>query len=286
MEPVATSEEDRQTTVLNPQASRTDPAPLCSIVIPTYNGRALLETCLGSIFRHLPVGRAWATEIIVVDDASTDGTFKWVATHYPPVRLVHRPRNGGFCAAANAGLSAARGQFIQLLNNDTQVTPGWLEAGLAPFADPTVGSVAPWFWSAPTPVASIRRAMSTRWPAGPPSAATVSPPPIGLNARSKMSSPPAARVPFTEPRPSAGSADSTPCWVRIMRTSTLASAYAGPAIVPSSIRAAGSFTRSPPPTTTLSPHSSGGSPETRSLSSGRTCPRATWPRPSYPTPLC
>ena len=52
-------------------------------------------------------------------------------------------RNGGFCAAANAGIAAAQGRFIQLLNNDTEVTAGWIEAGLAPFADPTVGSVAP-----------------------------------------------------------------------------------------------------------------------------------------------
>ena len=172
----------------------------------------------------------------MVDDVSTDGTVKWVATHYPPVRLVRRPRNGGFCAAANAGLSAARGQFIQLLNNDTEVTPGWLEAGLAPFADPTVGSVAPWFWSAPTPAASIPPAMPTRWPAGPPSAATVSPPPIGPNARSKTSSPPADQAPFTGRKRSGRSVDSTRCWARITRTSIWASGSAGPAIAPFSIR--------------------------------------------------
>ena len=59
------------------------------------------------------------------------------------VRVVRLERNGGFCAAANAGIAAARGRFIQLLNNDTEVTAGWIEAGLAPFADATVGSVAP-----------------------------------------------------------------------------------------------------------------------------------------------
>jgi GT2 family glycosyltransferase len=112
-------------------------------VIPTYNGRSLLETCLDSVFRHLPVGRSWTTEVIVVDDASTDGTADWLAAHHPQVRLVRRPCNSGFCAAANDGLEAACGQFIQLLNNDTEVTRGWLEAGLAPFADPMVGSVAP-----------------------------------------------------------------------------------------------------------------------------------------------
>jgi GT2 family glycosyltransferase len=112
-------------------------------VIPTYNGRALLETCLASVLRHLPRETTWFTEIIVADDASTDGTAEWLAIAHPQVRLVRMERNAGFCAAANAGLAAARGHFIQLLNNDTEVTSGWLQAGLAPFADPTVGSVAP-----------------------------------------------------------------------------------------------------------------------------------------------
>jgi GT2 family glycosyltransferase len=117
--------------------------PLCSIVIPSYNGRSLLETCLKSVFLHLPSEGSWSTEIIVVDDASLDGTADWLTSRYPPVRLIRLERNGGFCAAANAGIAAASGHFIQLLNNDTEVTAGWLQAGLAPFADPTVGSVAP-----------------------------------------------------------------------------------------------------------------------------------------------
>ena len=79
----------------------------------------------------------------MADDASTDGTAEWLATAHPEVRLVRLERNQGFCAAANAGIAAARGRFIQLLNNDTEVARGWIEAGLAPFADATVGSVAP-----------------------------------------------------------------------------------------------------------------------------------------------
>ena len=112
-------------------------------MIPTYNGRDLLERCLASIARHRPADRGSSIEVIVADDASTDGTAEWLARVHPDVRLVRLERNGGFCAAANAGIAAARGQFIQLLNNDTEVTAGWIEAGLAPFADPTVGSVAP-----------------------------------------------------------------------------------------------------------------------------------------------
>lgn len=114
--------------------------PVCSVVIPTYNGRALLEICLASVQRYRP---AQAFEVVVADDASTDGTADWLASAYPWVRVVRLETNGGFCAAANAGVAAARGEFVQLLNNDTEVTAGWVEAGLAPFADPTVGSVAP-----------------------------------------------------------------------------------------------------------------------------------------------
>jgi GT2 family glycosyltransferase len=124
-------------------AARPHDSPLCSIVIPTYNGKALVATCLESLDRHLPRDRSWEAEVIVVDDGSTDGTAGWVAENHPRVRIVRTERNGGFCAAANAGIAAAKGRFIQLLNNDTEVTAGWLEAGLAPFSDPTVGSVAP-----------------------------------------------------------------------------------------------------------------------------------------------
>ena len=59
------------------------------------------------------------------------------------MRVIRLEPNQGFCVAANTGLAAARGRFIQVLNNDTEVTPGWIEAGLAPFADPTVGAVTP-----------------------------------------------------------------------------------------------------------------------------------------------
>ena len=116
-------------------------APACSVVIPTYNGRHLLATCLASVRRHRPA--EVAIEVIVADDASTDGTSEWLTDVYPEVRHVRLAHNGGFCAAANAGIAASRGAIVQLLNNDTEVEAGWIEAGLAPFADPGVGSVAP-----------------------------------------------------------------------------------------------------------------------------------------------
>ncbi len=115
--------------------------PDCSVVIPTFNGRRLLETCLASILRHAP--RDLVIEVIVADDASTDGTAEWLDERYSWVRVVRLEANAGFCAAANSGIAAALGPFVQLLNNDTEVCPGWIEGGLAPFDDSKVGSVAP-----------------------------------------------------------------------------------------------------------------------------------------------
>ncbi len=114
--------------------------PRLSVVIPTYNGRGLLVSCLASLARHAPIG---LVEVIVSDDASTDGTAEWLGAEHPQVRVVRSPRNGGFVAAANAGIASARGEFVQLLNNDAEVCAGWFEAGLTPFDDPTIGSVAP-----------------------------------------------------------------------------------------------------------------------------------------------
>ncbi len=115
--------------------------PVCSVVIPSYNGRHLLGTCLASIARHRP--GSIPIEVIVVDDASTDGTEDWLISAHPDVRFVRLERNEGFCASANAGIAASRGVIVQLLNNDTEVKAGWIEAGLSPFVDPEVGSVAP-----------------------------------------------------------------------------------------------------------------------------------------------
>lgn len=142
MEPVTIPEKDESLT--GPaHETRGGHRPLCSVVIPTYEGLALLRVCLDSIFRHLPRDPSWIPEIVVVDNGSTDGTSAWLSETYPHVRVVRIERNAGFCVASNAGIAAARGHFIQLLNNDTEVTAGWLEAGLAPFADPTVGAVTP-----------------------------------------------------------------------------------------------------------------------------------------------
>jgi GT2 family glycosyltransferase len=113
--------------------------PTLSIVIPTYNGLEHLQRLLPSVRRHAPPG----IQVVVVDDASTDGTAAWLQTHYPWVEVVALSTNEGFCGAVNAGVDRARGEVVELLNNDTEVGPRWAEAALAHFGDPTLGSVAP-----------------------------------------------------------------------------------------------------------------------------------------------
>ncbi|HEX2914868.1 MAG TPA: glycosyltransferase family 2 protein [Chloroflexia bacterium] len=100
-----------------------------SVVIVSYNSRADLEPCLESLLQTTGSD----CEIIVVDNASTDGSAELIREKFPRVRLIANPANSGFAAANNLAVSQARGRYIVALNPDTRVTPGWLEALLAPF---------------------------------------------------------------------------------------------------------------------------------------------------------
>jgi GT2 family glycosyltransferase len=113
--------------------------PTLSIVIPSFNGLDHLRSLLPTVRRHAPNN----AQVIVVDDASTDGTSNWLQANHRWVEVVSLAANQGFCGAVNAGVTRARGEVVELLNNDTVVCPNWAEHGLAHFADPTVGSVAP-----------------------------------------------------------------------------------------------------------------------------------------------
>lgn len=98
--------------------------PLVSIVIPTYNGWGFLEPCIASLSPHLND----AFEVIIADDASTDGTSDRAPQLAPQVRVVRLPKNMGFVGAAMAGVQAARGEWILFLNNDMLAEEGFLEA--------------------------------------------------------------------------------------------------------------------------------------------------------------
>jgi len=112
---------------------------MLSIIIPTHHRCDLLRRCLTTVLNHAPS----TTEVIVVDDASSDRSAGRIGQEFAGVQIVRLDRQRGFAAAANAGIRASRGKIIELLNDDTEVQPGWAEAALARFADPNIGSVAP-----------------------------------------------------------------------------------------------------------------------------------------------
>ncbi len=94
-----------------------------SVVISTFNTRAMLAACLESVLRDLE-RTGLSHEVIVVDDASTDGSADMVATRFPQVRLLRHADNQGYARANNAGIRAAAGATVFLLNSDTVVLPG------------------------------------------------------------------------------------------------------------------------------------------------------------------
>jgi GT2 family glycosyltransferase len=96
---------------------------LVSVIIPSWNGKHHLETCLPSL-----AGQTYRSfELIVVDNGSTEGTVTWLGHSWPAARIVALPENRGFTVAVNVGIQAARGELIALLNNDTEVERDWLE---------------------------------------------------------------------------------------------------------------------------------------------------------------
>jgi len=101
------------------------------LVIPSRNGRALLETCLPTIAAQefdAPV------EILVVDNGSDDGTAGWLAAGVPPVRVVLSAAPLSFARAVNRGIAEARYSHVCLLNNDMLLAPGFFAALWRTFA--------------------------------------------------------------------------------------------------------------------------------------------------------
>jgi GT2 family glycosyltransferase len=113
-------------------------APAVSIVIPVHGKAELTRRCLRSLAAR---ASAIEFEVIVVDDASPDGSAGELARHQG-IRLISLAKNVGFGQACNQGADAARGRFLVFLNNDTEVTDGWLEALYQTFVDePAAGLV-------------------------------------------------------------------------------------------------------------------------------------------------
>lgn len=133
-----------------------------AVAIVNYNTRAHLRACLDTVLAEQRV------QVVVVDNASTDGSAEMVATAYPQVELVRAP-NEGFGAGANIGIRRAHTPYVLLLNSDTRLHEGALDA-LAAYLDahPRVGMVGPRLvnpdgspqpsvYPAPSPLAELMR---------------------------------------------------------------------------------------------------------------------------------
>jgi len=99
--------------------------PDVSVIIVSYNTRELLRECIESILCEQ--GDGLGVEVIVVDNASADGSAAMVAERFPQVRLIANPDNRGFGAACNQGLEVARGRYALILNADIRAQPGALQ---------------------------------------------------------------------------------------------------------------------------------------------------------------
>jgi GT2 family glycosyltransferase len=107
------------------------------VVIPTLDGRERLLRTLASLERQTA-----PAAVVVVDNASTDGTADAVAAAHPQVHVIRNTSNLGFGAAVNRAALDLDGHVLVLVNNDVVCEPQFLERMTAPFADAQVGSVA------------------------------------------------------------------------------------------------------------------------------------------------
>jgi GT2 family glycosyltransferase len=112
-----------------------------SVIIASWNAREYLHQCLASLTSEACF---YPMEIIVVDNASSDGSADYVARHYPNVVLIRNRENLGFARANNLGISASTGRYICLINSDVKVLPNCI-TGLVDFCQehPKVGMVGP-----------------------------------------------------------------------------------------------------------------------------------------------
>jgi len=147
-------------------------APVVSVCIANWNCREMLRACLSSL---IDAEQGVPFEVVVVDNASTDGAADMVADDFPQVRLVRNSDNVGFSKANNQAAAIARGRFLFFLNNDTEVPPLTLSEFVAfTDANPGVGMVGPRLRGAdgvpqisyrtkPTLAALLHRVSLLRW---------------------------------------------------------------------------------------------------------------------------
>ena len=113
---------------------------VASVIIVNFNGRTFLERCLNAVLAQETVE---PFEVVLVDNGSSDDSVAYTRRCFPRVRIIEAKKNLGFAGGNNLGIKAARGHHIVLLNNDTQVRPGWLRALIeAAESTPEAGAIA------------------------------------------------------------------------------------------------------------------------------------------------
>lgn len=111
-----------------------------TIIIPNYNGKHFMKECLDSLAHQTEK----KFEIIVVDNASTDGSVTYLQEEYPNIKLITLNKNYGFSKAVNEGIKAAKTPYVILLNNDTKAAPSYVENLLKAIKkSPKIFSVSP-----------------------------------------------------------------------------------------------------------------------------------------------
>jgi GT2 family glycosyltransferase len=128
----------RNIVMLTPQSM----SPTVSICIPNYNGATYIHETLASVFSQIG---SHAVEILVHDDASTDGSAELIRNAYPQITVLETTSNAGFCISCNRLVAAAQGEYILLLNNDAQLMEDALTTLLASVA----GNAGPGIYSLP-----------------------------------------------------------------------------------------------------------------------------------------
>lgn len=137
--------------------------PDLSIIIVSWNVCDLLRRCLQSVDREQ---RAVGSEVIVIDNASSDGSAEMVAREFPQVRLIANAENRGFPGANNQGIAVSAGRYVMLLNPDTEVLGDALKMIVAYLdAQPQVGALGPQLLNPDGSVQSSRRRFPTFWTA-------------------------------------------------------------------------------------------------------------------------
>jgi len=128
-------------------------SPGISVVVPSWNGRPLLQKFLPSVVESVAAFQAATSlpaEIVIADDHSNDDSARWLGEHYPSIRFETASSRRGFSPTVNRGVRAAKYSWVFVLNNDVALEPNTLCPLIAHFSDPSVFGVVGQVYDAAT----------------------------------------------------------------------------------------------------------------------------------------